>query len=94
MTSTPVPQELLWPDGRIESALMWVKHRGLTAGSRAMLKQMSDEYEAKLRELEAALLSATLRFETAKECADIMGKQLEEARATLRANGIYDDEGV
>jgi hypothetical protein len=51
--STPVP---LWDDERIEGVLMWVKYRGLTAGTREMLKIMRDEYEAKLNEYQGVYL--------------------------------------
>lgn len=43
----------LWDDTRIEGVLMWVKYRGLTAGTREMLKTMRDEYEQQLAEAQA-----------------------------------------
>lgn len=100
MTSTPAMQEPLVDMEATEAELSYlsiatVEHGLLIETRKALdgIAKIVGRYEAKLRELEQQLAAATSKFETAKECADIMGRQLEEARGTLRANGIYDDEG-
>lgn len=47
--------EQLWNDEHIESAVKWAKYRGISAGTREMLKTMRDDYEARITELETQL---------------------------------------
>lgn len=57
----------------------------------AGIKRIVDRYEAKLAMLEQQLADEKAKRETTRECAEIMSKQLSEARELLAANGIYED---
>jgi hypothetical protein len=82
-----------WSDKAKESVLHknGVREMVSVAQAEGLAETIRDDYQALLQQIIAERDAALAKFETCRECAEILKQLLTDARATLTANGIYED---